>query len=138
MTSKVFIDTNILIYALDSADKKKQKKAQAAIKECANNNNGTISTQILQEFFVTATKKLGFDAVTIKTIARTFSRFEIITVSPSIIESAIDCSVINKLSFWDSLMISTAESARCTQLLTEDLTHNQHIQTVTIKNPFLS
>jgi predicted nucleic acid-binding protein len=62
-------------------------------------------------------------------------RFETIVVSPTLIKDAIDCAIINRLSFWDALIVVSAESARCEIVWTEDLNHGQIIRGVRIENP---
>ena len=71
---------------------------------------GIISTQVLQlqEFFVTTTAKLGVDPLAAKAILETFAVFEIVQASPRLIEDAIDCSIVNRLAFWDALIITAA------------------------------
>lgn len=133
--SKVFIDTNILVYSLDKADPNKQKISRALIKSLATDNRGVISTQVLQEFYVAATSKLGADPFIIKEIIRSLERLEVVVITPSLIKEAIDCSLINRLSFWDALIVVAAESAKCELLWTEDLNHGQVIRSVRIENP---
>ena len=135
MTSKIFIDTNILIYAMDGGNPEKQERSRARLKSLKDDSRGVISTQVMQEFYVAATKKLGADALIAKDILHRFERLEIVLVTPEIIKDAIDCSIINRIFFWDSLIVVTAESARCAKLWTEDLNHGQVIRGVRIENP---
>jgi predicted nucleic acid-binding protein len=135
-TEKAFLDTNVLVQALDKGDKLKQKKARQLLNDAARSNLGVISTQVLQEFFVAATKKLGLDSLVAKELVHQFSHFETILVTPHLISEAIDCSIINKLSFWDALIVVTAESARCSRLWSEGLNDGQIIRGVEIKNPY--
>ncbi|MFO7708498.1 MAG: PIN domain-containing protein [Desulfobacterales bacterium] len=133
--SKVFLDTNILVYSLDRADTEKQDKCRRLIKSLTGENSGVISTQVMQEFFVAATVKLEADPLLIKDILRSLERFETVVVSPMLIKEAIDCAIINRLSFWDALIVAAAESAYCETLWTEDLNHGQVIRGVRIENP---
>ena len=133
--SKVFIDTNILIYSMDEFDLEKREKCRFLLKSLIKESQGVISTQVVQEFYVTATKKLGADPLLIKDILHSFEQFEIVTVTLEIIYRAIDCGIINRISFWDSLIVITAESANCRLLWTEDLNHGQIIRGVRIENP---
>ena len=77
------------------------------------------------------------DPIIIKGILTQLSNFEIVTISPELIYSAIDCSILNRVGFWDALIISAAASSNCKEIWTEDLNHDQVIQGVHIKNPFL-
>jgi predicted nucleic acid-binding protein len=133
--SKVFLDTNILVYSLDQTDAAKKAKCRGLIRSLTAESKGVISTQVMQEFYVAATSKLGADPLLTKDILRSLERFETVVVSPSLIKEAIDCSIINRLSFWDALIIVSAESARCEILWTEDLNHGQIIRGVRIENP---
>jgi predicted nucleic acid-binding protein len=133
--SKVFLDTNVFVYSLDQSDSTKRKKCRNLIKSLTNENSGVISTQVLQELYVAATAKLGADPLLVKDIIRSLERLETVVVSPMLIKEAIDCSLINRLSFWDALIVVTAESAHCEILRTEDLNHGQVIRGVLITNP---
>ncbi len=133
--SKVFLDTNIFVYSLDQSDSTKRKKCRNLIKSLTDENSGVISTQVLQELYVAATAKLGADPLLVKDIIRSLERLETVVVSPMLIKEAIDCSLINRLSFWDALIVVTAESAHCEILWTEDLNHGQVIRGVLIENP---
>jgi len=133
--SKVFLDTNILVYSLDQADAAKMAKCRGLIRSLTAESRGVISTQVMQEFYVAATSKLGADPLLTKDILRSLERFETVVVSPTLIKDAIDCSIINRLSFWDALIVVSAESAQCEILWTEDLNHGQIIRGVRIENP---
>jgi predicted nucleic acid-binding protein len=134
---KSFIDTNILIYALDQADPVKQQKARALLKTLQEKESGVISTQVLQEFYVVSTTKLNLNVDLVKKIIFTLKNFKTITVDPKIIEESIDCSAQNKISFWDALVVTTAKTAGCHSIWSEDLGHGQQISGVRIINPFL-
>jgi predicted nucleic acid-binding protein len=133
--SKVFLDTNILVYSIDQSEAGKREKSRKLIKRLTGENSGVISTQVMQEFYVAATAKLGADPLLIKDILRSLERFETVVVSPVLIKEAIDCAIINRLSFWDALIVVAAESAHCETLWTEDLNHGQVIRGVRIENP---
>ena len=135
--SKVFVDTNILVYSMDKHDLQKMKKSRSILKKLKKDMHGVISTQVLQEFYVAATQKLKADPIMVKDIIRSFENFEIITITPAIIENAIDCSILNMISFWDALIVSAAESAKCSQLWTEDLNTGQIIRGVKVVNPLI-
>ena len=133
--AKVFLDTHILVYGLDQSDAGKQKQCRRLIKSLTAENSGVISTQVMQEFYVAATTKLGADPLLIKDILRSLERFETVVVSPMLIKDAIDCAIINRISFWDALIVASAESAHCETLWTENLNHGQVIRGVRIENP---
>lgn len=135
---KVFVDANLLVYCMDDSDKKRKARCRTLIEALAGELYGVLSTQVLQEFYVAATKKLGADPLAVKNILHSFRRFETVLITPEIIKDAIDCSLLNHLSFWDSLIVVAAESARCEKIWTEDLNDGQIIRGVRIENPLKS
>jgi predicted nucleic acid-binding protein len=137
MPGKIFLDSNLLVYAQDKAAAKKQKRSREVIAELGVSGDGVISTQVMQEFYVAATRKLGIDALAAKNVLKTFSIFETIQITPELIQDAIDCSILNVLSFWDALVVAAAAAAHCTTVYSEDLNSGQTILGVTIANPFL-
>jgi len=132
---KIFIDTNILVYAMDSFDLKKQKRCRSILKSLDSETIGVISTQVMLEFYVTATKKLGADPLIVKDLVNAFNRFDTVVITPDIIKDAIDCSILNRLSLWDALIVAAAESSHCERIWTEDLNDGQIIRGVRIENP---
>lgn len=133
--SKIFIDTNILIYSMDRNDPKKKKVCRKLLDSLDDEESGVISTQVLQEFYVAAVKKLKAEPLIVKDIVRSFYNFSVIVITPEMIESAIDVSILNSISFWDSLIVTAAEFAKCDVLWTEDFNHGQVIRGVKIINP---
>ncbi len=133
MSDKIFLDTNILLYANDRADPLKQARAREVV---SGGRSFVISTQVIQEFFVGATKKLHVPAQIAKREIQNFDLFEIVTIIPERIFEAIDIHILNQISFWDALIVSAAEAAQCRLLLTEDLNHGQVISGIKIENPF--
>ena len=134
--SKFFLDTNILLYTLDANDKSKQAKARKLIQTVTEQDILVISTQLLQEFYVASTTKLGVEPLLAKNIMRSFENMEIVQITPYLIGEAVDTSILNVISFWDSLIVVAAESARCELLYSEDLNSGQIIRGVMIENPF--
>ncbi|MDJ0763921.1 MAG: PIN domain-containing protein [Myxococcota bacterium] len=135
-TSKVFVDTNILIYSTDTHDPNKRSRCRRVLRALVRESRCALSTQVLQEFYVVATKKLGLDPIIAKEIIDSFENVEVVQVTTNLIKAAIDTSVVNLLSFWDALIVVSAESAACSYLLTEDMNHQQVVRGVRILNPF--
>lgn len=136
MRDKVFIDTNILIYMQSGMDPAKMETSRQLFLKSSSEHLIVLSTQVLQEFFVAMTRKLHYDPITIKQLLGLFDDFEIVTINTSIIFDAIDTSILNQLSFWDSLIICSAVSSHCKVIYTEDMNHGQLIRGVEIVNPF--
>ena len=135
MAGKTFLDTNILVYAVDQDDAARREASRKAIASVVADGSGVISTQVMQEFYVAATRKLGMPPLAAKTVLNTFAVFEIVQVSPDLIQAAIDCSVLNTLSFWDALIVTAAASAGCARVYSEDLNTGQTVLGVVIENP---
>lgn len=134
--AKVFLDANVLVYAHDANAGGKRETSRDWLARLGRSGDGVISTQVLQEFFVATTRKLAVPPLAAKAVMKTFQVFEIVQVSPALIGEAIDCSVLNQLSFWDSLILTAAASAGCTTLLTEDMNPGQTALGVKIHNPY--
>jgi predicted nucleic acid-binding protein len=137
MSDRVFFDANIFVYAQDAGAPEKQRISREIIAKLADSGDGVISTQVMQEFFVAATRKLGVAPLAAKGILKTLAVFEIVQVSPLLIHEAVDCSILNQISFWDSLILATAASSGCSTVLSEDLNPGQIILGVKVHNPFL-
>jgi predicted nucleic acid-binding protein len=133
---RAFLDTDILIYALDGRDVQKQQKARALFAEMAKQDEAVISTQVLQEFYVVTTHKLGVDSVAVRNLLREFARLDVAQVDFELIQEAIDISVLNQLSFWDSLIFATAKEMGCGRVYTASLPAGQVIAGVEVINPF--
>ena len=133
---KAFLDANILVYAQDRDSPAKRRRSREVIAALAEAATGVVSTQVLQEFYVAATRKLGVAPLAAKGVLQTFKVFEIVQTSPDLIDDAIDCSVLNGVSFWDALIVVAAAASGCTVVYSEDLNPGQTIQGVRIENPF--
>lgn len=138
IVSKIFLDTNILVYTVDRNDKKKLSKARKLLENAIANDKPVISTQVLQEFYSATTTKLKLDKIIAKNIIHNFRNMEIVQVDLGIIEQGIDISLLFQISFWDSLIIAAAEHANCEMIYTEDLNDTQTIRGIKIVNPFKS
>ena len=134
-TGKSFIDTNVLVYAGDDDTPAKQHIARTLIAE--QSGRAVVSTQVLQEYFVAATQKLGVAPLDAKEVINAAgSAFETIVVTPEIINRAVDGSVLWQVSFWDALILASAEDAACAVVFSEDLNSGQRYGGVRVENPF--
>jgi predicted nucleic acid-binding protein len=132
---KVFLDANVFVYALDRRYPDKQKRAAEALHAVQAHGGGVVSTQVLQETYVAATTKLGIEPLAAKELLARLRALEIVLVDFGLIQEAIDCSILSRLSFWDALIAVSAEKAGCAELWTEDLNDGQVIRGVRIRNP---
>lgn len=135
--SKIFIDTNILVYTLDQKNIEKRDMARKIVKKVVESHQPVISTQVIKEFYVVASNKLKADPIIVKNIIHNFHNMEIVNNDLDLIEQAIDISILSTLSFWDSLVIAAAEKANCEYVLSEDLNSGQNYRGIKILNPFI-
>lgn len=137
MTATVFVDTNLLIYALDNADQAKQRQARKWRSELWKSRRGRISYQVLQEFYVKSVRKWAGAEPQVRAEVRDLVTWQPIPVDSALIESAWRIQDRYKLSFWDALIVAAAKTAACDYLLTEDLQAGQSIDGVRVVNPFV-
>ena len=137
---RVFLDTNIIIYAYDLTAGEKHKIAKKIVLDLWNSGLGIISTQVLQEFFVIATQKIPkpLDIKIAKEIMRDLLKWNVVVNDGESILEAVNILLRYHYSFWDSMIIEAAVKSGAGMLLTEDLSDGQIISGVTIKNPFAS
>jgi predicted nucleic acid-binding protein len=136
MSDRVFIDTNIFVYADDQAAKLKRPRAREVLSELIRERRAVVSTQVMQEYFVTAIKKLGLPADRARARVEALHRLDVVVVRAEHVLGAIDLHRLQSISFWDALIVKCASSAGCGRLLTEDLSDGQVIDGVTVENPF--
>ena len=134
MMSRVFIDTNIFIYAIDRHDPEKQKRCRRRLSDIEKDGNGVISTQVLQEYFVVSTKKIGLDPIVAKQHVETLSNWEVVDIDLEVIRAAIDGSILNQISFWDALIVAAAQSSKCSTLVSEDFGHGRRFKELLVEN----
>jgi predicted nucleic acid-binding protein len=137
VNERVFIDTNALVYADDLDAGIKNGVARRVLREVLAAGNGVVSTQILQEFFVIATRKLGVDPEIARRKVELLSALDVVRIEVDEILAAIDLHRLHTISFWDALIVRCAAAAGCARLLSEDLQHGRTIAGVKIQNPFL-
>ncbi len=134
--TRSFVDTNILVYADDAFDARKQSIALDLIVALRSKQEGVLSTQVLQEYFVAATKKLRLEAAFARQRLVQFARLELVQPSLEILLAAIDLHRLHSLSFWDALIVQTASAASCSVLYSEDMQAGATIAGVRVVNPF--
>lgn len=138
MTANVFVDTNVLIYAVDQADLKKQLAAQAWRAWLWETKRGRISFQVLQEFYVNAIKKQPSAQVEIRKEISDLMTWQPLALDAGVLARAWIIEDRYGISFWDSLIVAAARFAGCRYLLTEDLQRGHELDGVMVVNPFLS
>lgn len=137
MTPHHFLDTNVLLYSIsrDRAEKAKRERAIALL----DRDDGAISVQVLQEFYVQVTRSTRPDSLPHDIavgLIRTWTRFAVQDISVSILYGALEIKAAHGFSYWDSAIIAAARALGCRVLYSEDLSHGQEIDGVLITNPF--
>ncbi len=135
MTEVVFVDTNILIYAHDRQAGEKRIRATRALERLWSEQTGRLSVQVLQEFYVTATQKLKTSRASAREIVQTYTPWVQYPTTPETILQASELSEVAQISFWDALIVASAEQVGASQLYTEDLNAGQILAGVKIVNP---
>lgn len=139
MTALAFLDTNILCYTKDSADLVKHNKAVELVESLLVSKLARVSTQVVSEFYVFLKRHSKDDA---ERMAARITAQSLIHLAPVSITSELQISAWGiedryKLSWWDSLIIASAQFASCEILYTEDLQHGQVFGEVRVVNPFV-
>ena len=139
MSDRTFVDTNILVYAHDADAGEKHATAAKSVAELWESRNGIVSTQVLQELYITLTRKAA--APVKRNIARRLIRnylmWEVVLNDGATVLHASEIEENYHLSFWDGLIVAAAYSKNAAVILTEDLNHDQRIEGIRIQNPFL-
>jgi len=138
MNGKAFVDTNVLVYLFDGDAPQKQQRAREVLSAEGAGGTLVLSTQVLQEFYVSVTRKLGVPLAPSEAIEHTrrFATLPVVLIDTQLILAATRLSRDHKISLWDALILRAAETASCERLLTEDLQDGWSVLGVTVKNPF--
>ena len=131
-----FFDTNILIYADDKASPAKQRRALDLVAEHRRARTGVVSLQVLQEYFVTVTRKLRVDAHVARRKVELLAEFDVAAPEVADILAAIDLHRLHGFTFWDALVLRAAKQAGCSLVFSEDMQDAREIDGLQIVNPF--
>lgn len=134
--ARAFLDSNVIVYADDMDAGAKRAKAQALVVAALANGDAVISTQVLQEYFAVATRKLAVPAEAAQKKVEVLSALVAVTIDADHIVESIKLHRLFDLSFWDALIVHAARRAGCDRLMTEDLQAGQRIEGVEIIDPF--
>jgi len=140
MSDRFFVDTNLLVYSRDASEPEKQQKAMKWMTRLWHDKSGRLSYQVLQEFYITVTHKLdpGLPTDIARMDVRSLMSWQPLSASATVMERAWTIQDRYGLSWWDALIVSAAQTAECSYLLTEDLQDKQDFGNVQVINPFHS
>lgn len=138
MTGPVFVDTNVLVYARDAGEPIKQARAMDLLRLLWESRLGRVSLQVLQEYYVTVTRKLrlGLPKTDARLDVESLMTWRPLVPSRSTLTKAWKLEDRFQLSCWDSLIVAAALESRCEWLLSEDMQDGLKIENLRIQNPF--
>ena len=139
MTVKVFVDTNVLVYAYDRGAGSRHERAQSLLEKLWKEGNGILSTQVLQEFYVNVRRKAKrpVSIEQAKSLISDYLSWDPIVNDGATMLEAIDVEQRYQLSFWDSLIVVAAQKGGASVLFSEDFNHGQKFGSVVVQNPFI-
>jgi predicted nucleic acid-binding protein len=138
MSARVFVDTNVLVYARDRTDEEKNRVALAWLSALWDARAGRLSWQVLQEYYVTVTRRLDSprDPALAREDVASLVTWRPGSIGLSTMDAAWSLEDRFQLSWWDALIVAAAGAAECTHLLSEDLQDGQVFDGVTVVSPF--
>jgi predicted nucleic acid-binding protein len=139
MTEKIFVDSNVLVYCRDSAVARKQVAALNWMRHLWQTQRGRISVQVLNEFYLTVTAKLrpGMTKKEAREEVRDLLSWQPLPVHPAVLVRSWDAQNKYELSFWDSMIVASAELQECKYILSEDFNEGQEFFGAKVVNPFV-
>lgn len=133
-----FCDTNILVYAYDSTAGAKRERAQRLLERLWQTGDGVVSVQVLQELFVTVTRKVAHPLPTeeARAVVADMAAWQVVAPDAADVLEAIDGTLRWQVTFWDAMLLVAAKRAEVAVLWSEDLNDGQVYDGVSVRNPF--
>ncbi len=133
-----FVDTNVLVYAEDASAGRKHALARDLLVKLWNDADGVLSVQVLQELYVTLTRKVGKPPSSAKAldIVKEYLSWVVVDNTPKLLVAAASLQQRAQISFWDALVVQAAIDAGCDRLYSEDLNASQRFGSLVVVNPF--
>jgi predicted nucleic acid-binding protein len=133
-----FVDTNVLLYAFDTTESDKHRTARSLLERLWQTRTGCLSVQVMQEFFVNATRKLRtpLNPGEARAVLEDYSLWIVQAPTPAEIIKATHFMETTNISFWDAMMVTSALELDCRVLWTEDLQHGQRFDRLEVRDPF--
>jgi predicted nucleic acid-binding protein len=138
MSDLWFFDTNVLLYMYDGSNEVKRQASIALFRRSIDANTFTISTQVVQEFYVAATRKLRLNRATAHTMIASLCEMRVVTMQPKHLLLAVELEDRYGTSYWDAMILAAANLVGARVVYTEDLNHGQTYAGVKVQNPFRS
>lgn len=137
MSDKVFVDTNILVYAHDSTQGVRHERAQALVEKLWESGDGIISTQVLQELCINLRRKTArpLSKEETRKLLEDYSTWDVVVNTAESVLQALDFEAHYQISFWDALIVQAATCCEATVLYSEDLADGQNYGAVRVVNP---
>ena len=136
MTVRSFFDTNIIVYGDDKSAPAKQRRALDLLAQHRRAGTGVVSLQVLQEYFVTVTRKLHVEPSVARRKVELLAEFDVATPQLADILGAIDLHRLHGFSFWDALILRMAHQTGCKVLFSEDVQEGRQVEGIQVINPF--
>lgn len=139
MPDLVFVDSNILVYAHDRSNPEKHAKAREVLRKCWADETGCLSLQVLQEFYVSITRKVRrpLSREVARDLIATYSAWRLALLTPDHVIASSHLEERHQLQFWDALIVSAAQLLNAETILSEDFQHGLEIEGISIRNPLL-
>jgi predicted nucleic acid-binding protein len=137
MSAPRFLDTNILLYSISRAPQEAEKRMIAEL--LLDTGDNSLSVQVLQEFYVQATRATRADALPHDIAAglvRTWLRFRVQETTLPVMLGAMEIKAAHRLSYWDAAIVAAARALGCREILSEDMAHGREVAGVVVVNPF--
>ena len=138
MSDRYFVDTNVLMYAHDSAAGEKHQRAKVLVEGLWETRAGVVSTQVLQELSVNLRRKAKkpLDAKATRDVVSDYLAWQVVVNGGDSILEALDLEAKYQISFWDALIVQAAHVSGAEVLYSEDLSDGQAYGAVRVINPF--
>jgi predicted nucleic acid-binding protein len=133
----IFFDTNVLVYCTDTTAPEKQTIARALVSTASASGDAMVSTQVLIELFNVLARKQQMPPAHAKALITAYTGWSVVPSDVTLVRAAIDMSMQHQLSIWDAMVIEAALRGGANTLYTEDLTHGQRFDALTVVNPFI-
>ena len=133
----IFFDTNVLVYCTDTTAPEKQTIARALVSTASASGDAMVSTQVLIELFNVLARKQQMPPAHAKALITAYTGWSVVPSDVTLVRAAIETSMQHQLSIWDAMVIEAALRGGANTCYTEDLTHGQRFDTLTVVNPFI-